>query len=88
MRWLPGSPATHRRRVRTTVLKVMHWFANLMRGVGVLTYEFHGAERLGRPGQMILANHPSLIDVCFLIAFTPQVTCIVKSALWRNPVTR
>ena len=50
----------------------MRSFVEFMRGVGVLTYEFQGAERLGRPGQMVLANHPSLIDVVFLIAFTPQ----------------
>ncbi len=56
-----------------------------MSGVGVLSYEFHGAERLGRPGQIILANHPSLIDVVFLIGFTPQATCIVKEALFPQP---
>ena len=59
-----------------------------MRGVGVLTYEFEGAERLGRPGQIIVANHPSLIDVVFLLGFTPQATCIVKEALFQNPFTR
>jgi len=88
MRLIPGSGAAHRRRVRATFQHAMRAFVEFMRGVGVLTYEFQGAERLGRPGQMILANHPSLIDVCFLIAFTPQATCIVKSALWRNPFTR
>jgi 1-acyl-sn-glycerol-3-phosphate acyltransferase len=88
MRLLPGDPAAHRRRVRATFQMGMRAFVEFMRGVGVLTYEFEGAEQLGRPGQMILANHPSLIDVVFLMAFTPQTTCIVKSALWRNPFTR
>jgi len=58
MRIIPGSPTGHRRRVRTTFLRVMHWFVNLMRGVGVLTYEFEGAERLGRPGQMVMGESP------------------------------
>ena len=88
MRLLPGTPLVHRRRVRTTFLRVMHWFVNLMRGVGVLTYEFDGAERLGRPGQMVMANHPTLIDVVFLLGFTPQTSCIVKQPLWKNPFTR
>ncbi len=88
MRLVPGTRAAHRRRIRATFRMAMRAFVEFMRGVGVLTYEFHGAERLGRPGQMVLANHPSLIDVCFLFAFTPQATCIVKSALWRNPFTR
>lgn len=88
LRLLPGSEAEHRRRVRATLQISLRIFVELMRGIGVLTYAFAGAERLGRPGQMIVANHPSLIDVVFLLAFTPQATCIVKSALWRNPFTR
>lgn len=88
LRLVPGTSAAHRRRVRRTFQLAMRTFVELMRGVGVLTYRFDGADRLGQPGQMILANHPSLIDVVFLIAFTPQATCIVKSALWRNPFTR
>jgi 1-acyl-sn-glycerol-3-phosphate acyltransferase len=88
VRLIPGSTMTHRRRVRALFRFGMRFFVEFMRGVGVLTYEFQGSERLGRPGQMILANHPSLIDVVFLIAFTPQPLCIVKSAMWRNPFTR
>jgi len=88
MRLLPGSASAHRRRVRTTFRAYMRSFVGLMSAVGVLTYEVEGAERLGRPGQIILANHPSLIDVVFLIGFTPQATCIVKEALFHNPLTR
>jgi 1-acyl-sn-glycerol-3-phosphate acyltransferase len=62
-------------------------FIGFMRGLGLLSYEFFGRERLGRPGQLIIANHPSLIDVVFLIGFTPAVGCVVKSAMWRNPFT-
>jgi 1-acyl-sn-glycerol-3-phosphate acyltransferase len=88
VRLLPGTAADHQRRVRALFRFGMRCFVEFMRGVGVLTYEFQGAGRLGRPGQMILANHPSLIDVVFLMAFTPQPLCIVKSAMWRNPFTR
>ena len=88
MRLVPGSPGAHRRRVRATFRVYMRSFVGLMSGVGVLGYEFDGAERLGRPGQIILANHPSLIDVVFLIGFTPQTTCIVKEALFHHPITR
>jgi len=88
MRFVPGSPGAHRRRVRATFRVYMRSFVGLMSAVGVLSYEFDGAERLGRPGQIILANHPSLIDVVFLIGFTPQTTCIVKEALFHHPITR
>ena len=40
------------------------------------------------PGQLIVANHPTLIDVVFLLAFMPGAGCVVKAGLWRNPLTR
>lgn len=62
-------------------------FIQLMRGLGVLTYELHGVERLQREGLLVLANHPTLIDVVFLGWLTPNADCVVKSALLRNPFT-
>ena len=64
------------------------WFVALMRGVGVLAYEVRGLERLQRRGLLILANHPSLIDVVFLISLVRHADCIVKAGLARNPFTR
>ena len=60
----------------------------LMRGLGVLSYELHGLERLDRPGLLVLANHPTLIDVVFLVSLIPDADCVVKGPLARNPFTR
>lgn len=59
----------------------------LMRVMGVFRYEISGLERLERHGLLILANHPTLIDIVFLMAFVKRADCIVKSGLWRNPFT-
>jgi 1-acyl-sn-glycerol-3-phosphate acyltransferase len=59
----------------------------LMRVMGVFRYEISGLERLERHGLLILANHPTLIDIVFLMAFVKRAECIVKSKLWRNPFT-
>jgi 1-acyl-sn-glycerol-3-phosphate acyltransferase len=59
----------------------------LMRVMGVIRYEISGLERLERHGLLILANHPTLIDIVFLMAFVKRADCIVKSKLWRNPFT-
>jgi len=75
-------------RVRRALGGAMRWFVRLMRSVGVLSYELEGVETLGRPGQLILANHPTLIDVVFLLGFAPGANCIVKQQLWLNPLTR
>lgn len=81
-------PARRSRAARWTIHQIFRAFVGLMRGLGVLTYEVHGLDRLSRPGLLILANHPSLIDVVFLISFTPRADCVVKAALLRNPFTR
>lgn len=82
-------PADRCQRVSRGLLqKGMRGFVGFMRTLGVLTYEFRGAERLGLPGQLIVANHPTLIDVVFLLAFTPQAGCVVKHAMFRNLLTR
>ena len=85
---LPGSANTHQRRARHTISKLFWFFIRLMQRLGILTFSVDGADKLGRPGQMIVANHPSLIDVVFLIGLMRQTNCVVKQSLWQNPFTR
>lgn len=54
----------------------------------VFQYRASGLARLHRQGLLILANHPTLIDIVFLMAFVRRADCIVKEGLWRNPFTR
>ncbi len=63
-------------------------FIGLMRVLGILRYRIEGLEKLNRGGQLVLANHPTLIDVVFLISLLPNADCVVKSSLARNPFTR
>jgi len=35
-------------------------------------------------GKIIVANHPTLLDVVILMAYIPRVQCIVKSDLWNH----
>ncbi|GFZ96447.1 1-acyl-sn-glycerol-3-phosphate acyltransferase [Dyella caseinilytica] len=85
---LPGDAQTRQRRARAAISKAFYLHVQFMYRSGTLEYDFEGADQLGRPGQMIIANHPSLIDVVFLIAHIPNANCIVKQSLWRNPFTR
>jgi 1-acyl-sn-glycerol-3-phosphate acyltransferase len=81
-------PARRRHASRVIVHHFFRFFIGLMKFVGVLDYELFGIDRLQRPGLLILANHPTLIDVIFIISLIPQSGCVVKSALARNPFTR
>lgn len=85
---LPGDAARRQRRARLAINRLFRLFIGFMRGVGVFTFSVEGAERLGRPGQMIIANHPSLIDVVVMLAFIRDSNCVVKQSLLANPFTR
>ena len=63
-------------------------FIELMNALGVLRYSFTGRDRLDRTGLLILANHPSLIDAVFLMAFVKNADCVVDAPLGENPFTR
>lgn len=76
-------------RCARTVLRVtFRTFVGMMHALGVLRYEIIGLERLERQGLLILANHPTLIDTVFLMAFVKRADCIVKAGLWNNPFMR
>jgi 1-acyl-sn-glycerol-3-phosphate acyltransferase len=81
-----------RQRRQRIARRVIHrsfgWFVALMCRMGVITFEVHGLQRLRGGGQLILANHPTLIDVVLLMASIERSDCVVKSALGRNPFTR
>jgi 1-acyl-sn-glycerol-3-phosphate acyltransferase len=81
-------PARRGRVARRVISRTFAGFIELMRVLGVLTYEIRGAERLQRRGLLVLANHPTLIDVVFLVSLIPDADCVVKSRLARNPFTR
>lgn len=81
----------HLRRINLARLTVHHTFRVfvwLMRTMGILHYEINGAEKLMRRKLLILSNHPTLIDIVFLISLVPNADCIVRSGLARNPFTR
>jgi 1-acyl-sn-glycerol-3-phosphate acyltransferase len=82
---VPGSRAARRARVRRMVRLAFRSLVGFMNQTGAISYRFSGADLLGKPGQLVIANHPSLIDIVLLIAFVPGAACVVKRAAWRNP---
>lgn len=62
------------------------WFLEAM---GLFRVHVHDARRLSGPGaRLVVANHPTLLDVVFLIAQMPQADCVVNTARARNPFLR
>lgn len=85
---LPGGTIKRERRAKALLHYSFRAFVETMRIVGVLSYSVENQDQLNKPGQLIFANHPSLIDVVFLIAFIKKADCVVKSELLRNPFMR
>lgn len=64
-------------------------FIEMMVKLGIMTYEVEGLEKLaGSRQELVIANHPTLIDVVVLIGLMEKANCVVKEALWSNPFTQ
>lgn len=75
-------------QARRLVGGIWHFFVRYLLVSGVLSVKFNGLEKLGRPGQLVLANHPSLLDVVLLISHEPRMNCIVKKDLLNHPAMK
>ncbi len=86
--WFVRDPERRRRHARRIIQRSFATHVALMRGLGLMTWEVRHRERLERDGLLVLANHPTLIDVVCLISLLPNADCVVKSAVARNPFMR
>jgi 1-acyl-sn-glycerol-3-phosphate acyltransferase len=77
--------AKRERRTQWFVHQAFRLFAWFMERVGLIRVSRIGMERLADTSpNLIVANHPTLIDVVLLLASLPQADCIVKNAARRN----
>ncbi|MCZ6618975.1 MAG: lysophospholipid acyltransferase family protein [Gammaproteobacteria bacterium] len=75
--------ANAQRACRKAVHASFRLFITFVRAAGVLSYQISGKGNFC-PGQLIVANHPSLIDVIFIVAQIPDAYCVVKEGVRRN----
>jgi len=81
------------RRTQATIRQSFRAYLAVLRFLGVIRLEIVGRDRLaGCSGALIVANHPTLLDVVLLMALVPNAQCVVKHALWKDrflgPVVR
>jgi 1-acyl-sn-glycerol-3-phosphate acyltransferase len=77
---------SRRERTRYVIHKAFGVFLRLMEGVGIMKMRVDGARALEDCRHaLVLANHPTLIDVVALISLMPCAGCVVKRSLWKNP---
>lgn len=77
------------RIARKTIHYSFKYFINLMIFLGIMDLEIKETSKLkNAEGKVLIANHPSLIDVVILISLIKNADCIVKGALWKNPFVK
>ena len=82
----PGARQTAARNLIGFAFRAFIW---LMKSMGVLSYQIQGASNAcSSSSPLIIANHPTLIDVVFLVSLFPQVDCVIKEAVTKNPFMR
>jgi len=84
---IPVTALVREGKAQTVIHHAFRFYIEMMRQIGILSYELEGKSKLDH-AQLILANHPSLIDVVFLIALVPNANCVVKGRLAKNIFTR
>jgi 1-acyl-sn-glycerol-3-phosphate acyltransferase len=75
-----------RSSARKIVHKTFKMFISYMQLLGIMTLEIENGEQLkASKGNIVIANHPSLIDVVVLISIIENADCVVKADLFKNP---
>jgi 1-acyl-sn-glycerol-3-phosphate acyltransferase len=73
--------------VRRLISRAFRIYLLVLRGICSTRCDSGQLAALKDDGPLIVvANHPSLLDVVILIAQLPNATCIMKSAVLRNPL--
>lgn len=89
LRLWPGSTQQKNIRVQYAVHQMFKGFVAMLAWAGVIKVNIQQADLLKKcQSKVIIANHPTLVDVVILISLIPNASCIVKQGLWRNPFLR
>jgi 1-acyl-sn-glycerol-3-phosphate acyltransferase len=64
-------------------------FVWIIVALGIIDFEAEGEDLLrGEQGTLVIANHPSLLDVVLIMSLMHRTQCVVKPGVWRNPFMR
>jgi 1-acyl-sn-glycerol-3-phosphate acyltransferase len=79
-------PTEAMRRCRRVLNRSLRLHADYMRFFRLIEFDSRAVERQLPGGSFVLvANHPSLIDVVLLLSTYPTLCCVVKGSVMRSP---
>lgn len=84
---VPYPSLIKRRWTRRIISSLARFYLRFLRLIGLIRLQLNAIDNLDQPGQLIIANHPTLLDAILLMALLPHANFVVKAAMARNPVT-
>ncbi|HEY5552944.1 MAG TPA: lysophospholipid acyltransferase family protein [Opitutaceae bacterium] len=70
--------------------RVIHWlFAFVVgwaRSIRLLRVDYEGMDQIPSGGCVLVANHPGLMDIVYLLARFPEAVSVFKPAIRNNPI--
>ncbi len=82
---LPGSRRSKEARSQRAVHRTVRYFFGLTSILRILKIRCTGKEKLNRPGLLIVANHPTLLDAPLLMSLMPEMDCVVADRWFSHP---
>jgi 1-acyl-sn-glycerol-3-phosphate acyltransferase len=80
------APARRRDRYRLLLQLAFRSFVGMLRLLRIIDVVIDDPSALrDSKGVVVVANHPTLIDIVILSALIPRAQCIVKRELWNSP---
>jgi len=80
-------PPERRRCAQWLINRYFLFLLSILRTAGVMRIEVRGMEFLREAdAALVIANHPSYLDVFVLLALMPRATCVVKGGVWDHPL--
>lgn len=71
---------------RSSITWYFRGYFALLEAIGVMRLDLRALDQLrGERGLLIAPNHPGLLDAVLVLSRLPDMTCIIKAAIWDSP---
>lgn len=79
-------PGDRQARTRHVIHHAFRAYIRTLVALGLIRLRVAGTSALSvARGRLVIANHPSLLDVVLLMSYLPRSQCIIKHQLWHHP---